>query len=53
MLKNFIRLIEPITAVELKHSIYFEGLALTEYELNLIEKLLSILEDFNNISTVL
>ena len=53
MLKNFIRLIEPITAVESKHPIYFEGLALTEYELCLIEKLLPILEDFTNISTVL
>ena len=53
MLKNFIRLIEPITAVESKHPTYFEGLALTEHKLCLIEKLLPILEDFTNISTVL
>ena len=53
MLKNFIRLIEPIIAVELKYPIYFEGLALIEYKLCLIEKLLPILEDFTNISTVL
>ena len=53
MLKNFIRLIEPITAVESKYPTYFEGTALTRHEYRLIEAALPILETFTAISTVL
>lgn len=53
MLKNYLRLIGPITAVQSKHPTYFEGLALIAHEFGLIEKLLPILEDFTHISVVL
>jgi hypothetical protein len=53
MLRNFIRLIEPITAVQSKYPTYFEGLSLTRHELSLIQAVLPILETFTTINTVL